>query len=257
MSTNQRGASFPTLQKVSRRDHARVVLSPSDPVYARVRSRTTAATTRGVVVDLSAGGMGAQIVADGRIETPQDREEVTVHLEYEGVEAMALGRVVRTSLGDLSVRFNPATTDDMLNRELLALLAHVVTRRMERVDTERFAQVLPTAFAHEHFFGGGYLDVRIQAREAAGVPAWWQIVFLEYLVRWSAEEGLATGLLRRAVIADRAVDVLPFAPTVTSHPAPWSALLQLAGVIAHRGLLVASDQAESFRFVLGTLGDRR
>jgi PilZ domain-containing protein len=241
-------APLPTL---TRRVHVRVQLPPAVAVYARVHGRTGAgATMRGVCSDISAGGLAMRVIEGGRFEVPQEGHDVDVQVEYEGVEATTTGRVVRASTQQLSVAFARADRDEEMNVAMLSLMARVVTRRVETFDRARFAGSLAARRVHQHFYGAGYLDVRVQPE----ARPWWQAVFLDFLVVWSERTGkLETGVIDRSFAATKADDPLSASAHVVRHAKPWRSLLEVASLIAARCVAAQPAHKASFALMQKTL----
>jgi len=235
--TNPGMPAVPTpLPALRQRTHVRVVVPNALTVYARVRTRASAPTgCRGVVTDISAGGLALTVIEGSRHELPTEGQDVVVDLNFEGTEAQVGGRVVRVGARELSVGF-PAETGEVVHEDLLALVARVVTSRVDLVDSRRHVDGLRARLAHRHFSGAGYLDVRVQVEP----QAWWQTVFLEYLVAWSEAGGLETGT------------IAPDGPVVR-HERPWRSLARLALLIATRCQTALPAHADAFGLMQRTL----
>jgi hypothetical protein len=242
-------ATLPTLGK---RMHVRVLIPAAVRVYARVRSAgAVLGAARAVVTDVSAGGMAVTLIEGGRFELPSQGGEAEVVLDYEGEEATVTGRVVRISAPEVSFAFPPVGSDEALNLELVALIASVVTRRVELVDRRSGGSVLASQLTHRHFYGAGYLDLRVQTHE----PAWWQAVFLEYLVSWNRKDSeVTTGFIDRSFSAERVVGPLAVRADVTRHPQPWPKLRKLAATIATKCSAALPAHADAFRLIKQTVG---
>jgi hypothetical protein len=240
-------APLPALRK---RLNVRVVVPPTMALYARVRSSARATgVCRGVVGDLSAAGMAVTVIEGGRFELPREGQDVTVELDFEGTAARVAGKVVRVGARQISIAYPVELRDETLNEELLSLIARVVTKRVDYMDARRFVHSLHARLAHRHFAGAGYLDLRVQV----DAPAWWQVVFLEYLTSWSEAGGLETGILDRSYSTERPSDALAMRTGVTRHPAPWRSLLRLTHLIAGQCLLALPAHADCFALVQRTL----
>jgi hypothetical protein len=245
-------APLPTLVK---RQRVRVIVPRSLAVYARVRPLGRAgAGARCLVGDLSAGGMSAVLMEGSSFDLPREGEEAHVALEHDGEEASATARVVRSSAERVSLAFHPGAgggpADADLNLPLLALIARLVARRADHVDHHRWADALATKLTHRHFYGAGYLDVRVETAS----PAWWQVVFLEYVIAWSQRSGaLTTGIIDRSFSSARATDPLAVGSDVARHATPWPRLLQLAAIIAGHCAAAQPAHADAFDLVQRTL----
>jgi hypothetical protein len=241
-------APLPTLRK---RMHVRVVVPPTVTLYARVKASANArAHHRAFVNDVSAAGMGLTIIEAGRYELLHEDQEITVDLDFEGTEARVAGRVVRVDANQhLSVAYPPEPRDATINYDLLALVAQVVTQNVDFVDGRRHAGSLRARLAHRHFSSAGYLDVHVQV----DAPAWWQIVFLEYLASWSELDGFETGILDRSHSNQPPSDALAIRSNVTRHPAPWPSLLRLSNLIAGQCLAALPTHAADFALLQRTL----
>ena len=235
------------LRTLTKRQRVRVVVPRTLAVYARVRAAgSTANGARCLVGDISAGGMSAVLMEGSTFDLPREGEEASVALEHEGEEASVNARVVRSSAQRVSLAFANGSGDARLNLPLLSLIARLVARRVDHVDHRRWAGALATRLTHRHFYGAGYLDVRVET----GAPAWWQLVFLEYVVAWNEREGLlTTGTIDRSFSSERAADPLAVGPDVTRHPAPWPKLLQLASVIACHCTAAQPAHADAFELI--------
>jgi len=237
-------APLPTLAK---RQRVRVIIPRSQAVYARLRAAgSNGPGARCVVGDISAGGMSATLIEGSSFDLPREGFEAQVTLEHEGEEATVTARVVRSSAQRVSLAFPNGGGDDRLNLPLLSLIARLVAARVDHVDHRRWAKAMSSHLTHRHFYGAGYLDVRIET----GPPAWWQVVFLEYVVAWSEREGaVTTGIIDRSFSSERASNPLAVQPDVTRHRSPWPKLLQLALVIATRCAAAQPSHADAFDFV--------
>jgi hypothetical protein len=121
---------------------------------------------------------------------------------------------------------------------LLELMVRIVTRTVDRADHARLRESLRAPLTYEHFYSGGYLDIRVQ-RAPLG---WWQVVFLEYLISWREGRGIATGLIDRGLPGAHGV-------TVQRHPQALPALQQLARRIALRCGERLPDHRETLGFI--------
>jgi hypothetical protein len=241
-------ASLPLLGK---RMHVRVLVPPAVRVYAQVRTALGAlSSARGVVADLSAGGMLVQFIEGGRFDLPSEGGEAQVVLDYEGDEATVNARVVRASAREASFAFPEARHDAELNLELLTILASLVTRRIELVSRRAGVEGLASRLTHRHFYGAGHLDLRVETKE----PAWWQAVFLEYLMSWSRKDGqLHTGTVDRSFSPERAADPMALRPNVTRHAEPWPKLRKLAGIVASKCSHSMAGHMDAFRLIKKSL----
>jgi hypothetical protein len=242
-------ATLPTLGK---RQHVRVLIPATVHVYARVRSAAgVLGTVRGVVTDISAGGVAMHVTEGGRFDPPPPGSEAEVVIEHEGEEATVAGRVVRLAPRDVSFAFAPVARNEDVNLELLSLIGSVVTRRVELVDRRSAGRSLASKLTHRHFYGAGYLDLRVQTE----APGWWQVVFLEYLVAWSGRDGaLVTGTIDRSFSAERAGDPLAVRPSVTRHAEPWPKLRKLAAGLAQKCSMALPEHTDAFRMIRRTVG---
>jgi hypothetical protein len=241
------------LPMLGKRRHVRVLIAPAVRVYATVRaSGAVLGAARGVVSDISAGGMAVNLIEGGRFELPPPGSDAQVEIDFEGEEVKVTGTVVRTSAQELSFAFPPAHTDQDLDVELLGLIASIVTRRVELVDRRVAAARLASKLTHRHFYGAGYLDLRVQTEE----PAWWQLVFLENLVSWNRRDGagqVSTGHIDRSFSAENANDAIAVSPNVTRHAQPWPKLRKLAARIATKCAATLPAHADAFELIKQTV----
>jgi hypothetical protein len=227
------------LVTLAQRAHVRVALTGDLKVYARLKPRAGAGPGwRGVLRDVSTRGMGVDLVEAGRFDPPREGDELVAELEHEGTRATIEGVVTRAGTHVLGVRLrHTAAHDDEVDGGLLALLAHVAARRLARIER---------AAPPEHFVGPGQLDLRVDA----GEPAWWQLVFLEFVVSWSGEEGLSTGLRPSRFAVD--ADALSEEAHLVRHERPWRSLCKMALQVAARCAAAQPRHAASFGLVEAT-----
>jgi hypothetical protein len=232
-----------SLRTLGKRAHIRVVVPPSVVVYARLRKAgSTGAPIRCVLSDISAGGAALSLTEGMRFDLPGEGQEVQVELDFDGGEAQTRGRVVRSAARELSLTFPGATSDEDMNVGLLSLIARLVTRRVEHLDRRRFAGALRSRLLHEQFQGSGHLEVRVQTAP----PAWWQIVFLDYLVQWREGGAIETGVVDRASGAQLGDDPLRASSTLLRHQRPWTSLRRVAAVVVSRCAAAQPEFAPSF-----------
>lgn len=235
-------ATLPTLTK---RAHVRLFLPPSVRIYARVRHAGQGGLgARGMVSDISVGGMALSLTEGMRFELPGEGQEVMLELNHDGGEASIRGRVVRSSTQQLSVAFPPVNADRDVNGELLALIARVVTRQIDPIERAglRPGPGVANRLRYQRFHGSGYLDVHVQTT----APAWWQIVFLDYMISWSEGDGVQTGTIDRSTTAQLQQNPLRVSTNLVRHPRPWTSLKEVAVLIASRCAASLPEHAGAF-----------
>ena len=237
----------PAAPALAKRAHVRVVLPPEVRVYCRVRhAGSTVAGARGMVSDISVGGLALTMTEGMRFEPPRGGSEVHLELDYGGGEAQARARVVRAAAQQMSVAFSDVSRDRDLNGDLLSLLARIVTRRVDHLDRGPFSHALQHPFTHERFHGAGYLDIRV-------APTWWQMVFLDYVISWSQGGAVTTGSVDRSTAAALPADPLRVQPMLRLHDQPWVSLKKVANMIAARCAAVLPDHLGSFNIIARAL----
>jgi hypothetical protein len=240
---------LPTLAK---RHHVRVPVPATVTLFARVRAPGSAGPgARCLVTDISAGGLSAALMEGARVDVPHEGQPAVASLEYEGEEAQVAARVVRAGAQQVSLALDAPA--DQLDLPLLSLIARLVARRIDFVDRARVGAAAARKLTHRHFYGAGYLDVRVETQ----APAWWQIVFLEYLISWHERDAtVTTGVLDRAFSAERARDPLAVRAEVARHATPAPKLLALAAAIARHCAAAQPAQADAFELMARVLPPR-
>jgi hypothetical protein len=244
-------ASLPNLSK---RTRTRVVVPPGVVVHARFNTGPRGSISwRGLVNDLSAAGLGAALTEGPRGLAPEEGQRVVAELNLDGTEVAVEGHVKRVGARTIAVVFTPAQQGEEQSVPLLALLAQLLTRRIELLGP-RGQRTGAARLGHQHFYGSGPLNLRVQADG----PAWWELSFLDYLVSWSEETGLRTGEVDRAFSVTRATDPLAAGPRISRHASPWRSLRQVGCLIAAKARRALPEQATSLdlveRVLVGSLG---
>jgi hypothetical protein len=232
-------APLASLDHLTKRIFSRVAVPARVVVYAELKLTGMIARLRGLVVDISLGGMSVRL-SDQLIEPLRAGAPVSCLVEYAGVSAAAEGVVARSSTGECGIRFSGV--DGGPDAMLLELMVRIVTRTVDHADCAGLSAVLSAPLTYEHFFSGGYLDIRIQR-----VPfGWWQLVFLEYLISWREGRGLESGVIEHGLQGARGV-------VVRRHAEPLPVIAKLARRIAVRCRERLPAHREAFLFVEASL----
>jgi hypothetical protein len=230
---------LPGLDALRKRSQVRIRVPAEVQVFARLRARASGAGAwRGVVHDISSRGMAVDLIDGGSFDPPAEKEEVSADLEHEGHVTAVEGWVARVATRSVGVRFRRvAAHDDDVDTGLLALLVQLAARGLVHVERSGGRP------GPEHFYGPGHLDVRI----ALEPPAWWQLVFLEFVVSWSEDGGLSTATTDKSFAF--AADALAAESHVVRHERPWRSLCKLAVHAAVQCAAAQPRHADAFALV--------
>jgi hypothetical protein len=184
--------------------------------------------------------MSVELLEGGRFDPPPIGEPRVAEVEHEGYKAVLEAEVTRASAHAVGLNLRRrASHDDELDAGLLGLLTQLAARRMvhltRRPGTGRAGG--------EHFVGPGRLDLRV----SASPPGFWQLVFLEYVVGWSEEDGLQTATTRGRVAVD--ADALSPGPQTTPHERPWRSLSKLAVHLSVHAAAMHPRHADLFALI--------
>jgi hypothetical protein len=243
--------------------HVRVVVPPGVAVHARFKTGALGSfLCRGLVSDLSAAGLSASITDGHRGAMPDEGHEVAAELEVDGVEALVTGAVHRVGVRHLTLSFLLEQRDGCPNLSVLLPIACLLTRRVDPV-TGPAGRSLESRLGHQHFRGDGPLGLRVRTRS----PSWWELSFLDFLVRWSEspgrvaggresglETGVETGVILRSSPPGSGFEPLPAGPAFIGHPLPWRSLLEATRLIASRSRAALPGYAAAFDLIEHTLG---
>ena len=212
--------ALPQLPNFAKRSSVRVVVPSTIPTYCTIQRRgRTSGGQRGLVRDLSAAGLSMHIF-DNLGEPFPEGEAISGRVDSAGATAVFSGEVIRASRNEVGIRFTHAA-DELFNMQLLMLIMRIVTGKIQYADRGTARGALRHELTHKHFYGPGYLDVRVQRSS----PAWWQVVFLEYLCAWSEATGVSTGTIDRSIQNQR---TLQMSVNVTRDASPQLPLQILA-----------------------------
>lgn len=177
---------------VRQRRHVRCVVPPNIPVFVSLSAKTKARRScRAVALDISVGGLCAEVIERHSLNVPVQGEDVSAVIELDGRRVEVTANVKSSSPRKVRLSFIEDSNGGGFNDALLLLLGDLLSRDLRQIDRGRSEALLHHHLGFVHLSGAEHLELFVKRAAGAGVSGWWRLAILDYVVSWSASDGLA------------------------------------------------------------------